>query len=420
IGGPGWDDAVDLVEDAAVEGHVDGLYVRQELLPRARADARRRDHVLLQHPRDREVDRVEPRAPRERREGLRLLERGRPEPRLVALVHVLEPRPRRRVLVRVHRVFPGQQTAGDRRPGEEAKPVFAQEPHAVGLDAPVEQVVRRFLADRVGPATKLAAPPRLRDAPRGERARPPVADLPGLHARVERLDRFVERSVEIAPMQHVHIDPIRLEPLQLRVELAQQIPSAAASVVRPRAHGVEDLRGEHDLVTNAELAQSAADDRLATARVVVIARVPERDAAIERRAHERERLVVGGRTAEVPRTEAELADRQAAAADTSGSHGANSPPSFALLDARASRRKITLSPTALMRGTGMADGSIEARVRRLEDERDIVRTLYRYAQGLDYGPEQDFVDVFTEDAKWIRDPVRRETRRFEGRNAFAQ
>ncbi|HZP95511.1 MAG TPA: nuclear transport factor 2 family protein [Candidatus Limnocylindria bacterium] len=68
----------------------------------------------------------------------------------------------------------------------------------------------------------------------------------------------------------------------------------------------------------------------------------------------------------------------------------------------------------------MADGSIEARVRRLEDERDIVRTLYRYAQGLDYGPEQDFVDVFTEDAKWIRDPVRRETRRFEGRNAFAQ
>lgn len=64
--------------------------------------------------------------------------------------------------------------------------------------------------------------------------------------------------------------------------------------------------------------------------------------------------------------------------------------------------------------------TIEERVRRLEDERDIVRTLYRYAEGLDYGPEASFVDVFTEDGRWMREPVRLPARSFEGRDAFAR
>ena len=68
----------------------------------------------------------------------------------------------------------------------------------------------------------------------------------------------------------------------------------------------------------------------------------------------------------------------------------------------------------------MADDSIEARIRRLEDEREVVRTLYRYAQGLDYGPEEAFLDVFTEDARWARAEGRYGPRSFEGRDALMQ
>lgn len=68
----------------------------------------------------------------------------------------------------------------------------------------------------------------------------------------------------------------------------------------------------------------------------------------------------------------------------------------------------------------MGDDGIEARLRRLEDERDIVRTLYRYAHGLDYGPEAAFVDVFTETGRWARVAGRHPARSFEGRSGLAR
>lgn len=64
--------------------------------------------------------------------------------------------------------------------------------------------------------------------------------------------------------------------------------------------------------------------------------------------------------------------------------------------------------------------TLEERIRRLEDERDIVRVLYRYAQGLDYGPDADFVDVFTEDGAWRRSTDRFPPRSFEGRAALTK
>lgn len=42
--------------------------------------------------------------------------------------------------------------------------------------------------------------------------------------------------------------------------------------------------------------------------------------------------------------------------------------------------------------------TLEERVRRLEDERDILRTLYTYGFGIDYGLEDEYADCWTEDA----------------------
>ena len=40
---------------------------------------------------------------------------------------------------------------------------------------------------------------------------------------------------------------------------------------------------------------------------------------------------------------------------------------------------------------------LEARIERLEAEREIVRTLHRYAHAIDYGDEEAWVDCFTEE-----------------------
>jgi uncharacterized protein (TIGR02246 family) len=63
---------------------------------------------------------------------------------------------------------------------------------------------------------------------------------------------------------------------------------------------------------------------------------------------------------------------------------------------------------------------LEGSLRELMDERAIVKALYRYAHGLDYGPEEEFVDVFTPDGSWRRLPGRRPERIFAGREALAQ
>jgi ketosteroid isomerase-like protein len=70
--------------------------------------------------------------------------------------------------------------------------------------------------------------------------------------------------------------------------------------------------------------------------------------------------------------------------------------------------------------TGMAEDTVEARLRRLEDERSIMRTLYQYGLGLDYEPEATFLDVFTEDGKWLRVEGKKPAQSFEGRHGLAQ
>jgi ketosteroid isomerase-like protein len=42
--------------------------------------------------------------------------------------------------------------------------------------------------------------------------------------------------------------------------------------------------------------------------------------------------------------------------------------------------------------------ALEARLRLLEDERAILRTLYAYGHAIDYGYEDEFADCWTEDA----------------------
>jgi len=66
----------------------------------------------------------------------------------------------------------------------------------------------------------------------------------------------------------------------------------------------------------------------------------------------------------------------------------------------------------------MSGSSLEDRVSRLEDEQQVLKTLYQYAHTLDSGPEFEFLDCFLPGGVWERVNVRsaEPARRFEGRN----
>ncbi len=48
----------------------------------------------------------------------------------------------------------------------------------------------------------------------------------------------------------------------------------------------------------------------------------------------------------------------------------------------------------------MSSDAVSDRLQLLEDERAILETLYQYGHSMDYGPDADFVDCFTQDGVW--------------------
>lgn len=69
--------------------------------------------------------------------------------------------------------------------------------------------------------------------------------------------------------------------------------------------------------------------------------------------------------------------------------------------------------------------SLEQRVRRLEDEREILLNLYQYGHSHDYGPLEEFLDCFVEDGAWERQrrptPSQHQpTRLYEGHDALTR
>lgn len=62
-------------------------------------------------------------------------------------------------------------------------------------------------------------------------------------------------------------------------------------------------------------------------------------------------------------------------------------------------------------------GAQDRRLRALEDEREIRRTLHQYSHAIDYGRDESWLDCFTEDAAWswsVRDLTLQDSLRSRG------
>ncbi len=126
-------------------------------------------------------------------------------------------------------------------------------------------------------------------------------------------------------MHLVEVDVIGLQTPQARVARGADVARREPAVVRPVGHRAEHLRGEHDLLAPlATLREPRADDLLGAARAlrsaVAVRGVEEVDAELERAIHDRVRVGLGRQRPEVHRAEADRADTECGAAETSVFH----------------------------------------------------------------------------------------------------
>ena len=107
------------------------------------------------------------------------------------------------------------------------------------------------------------------------------------HEDVERFQRLLDRRERVEAVDLVEVDVIELQPLQARLRLVEDVVARCAALVRPVAHGAEDLGGHHDLIArHADILQRLAGDLLRQAPGVDVRRVEKVDARIEGGAQE--------------------------------------------------------------------------------------------------------------------------------------
>ena len=120
--------------------------------------------------------------------------------------HALGPRALRRF--RRRPVPAGEDPTAERRPRQQRETVAQRQRHEFVLDAPVEQVVRRLLADVSGPAALVAHAEAFLHVPRRMRRTADVEHLAAAHEVIERGQRLLGIDVEERSVQLVEVDAV--------------------------------------------------------------------------------------------------------------------------------------------------------------------------------------------------------------------
>src|SRR6185312_3343095 len=215
-----------------------------------------------------------------------------------------------------------QPAARERAPRDDAHVVPPAGRQDVGLDAADEHRVRRLLADESLAAAVAGDPLGLDDLRRGERRRADVADLALADEVGERAERLVDVGRRVlGAVDLVEVDPVGVQALQRRLDLADDPAAGVAELVGVVAHRPVDLGGEDDVVAPPS-GQRLCDDRLGLAARVDVSGIDEVDARVERAVDDADAVVVVlvAPVAEHHRAEAERAHGNAGAPESAVVH----------------------------------------------------------------------------------------------------
>ena len=274
------------------------------LLRPRRADDRRGDVLVAQHPRERELGHRDAEPLGDRHEPLHALEHVRLE--LVAhhAAHPLAGCPRALRQLGARPVLAGQHALAERRPHDLRDAVRPGERDHVALGLAVQQRVLRLRGDERCPAVLAAQVERGLDLVGRPLAESDVARLAGPHDLVERLHRLLERRPGVVAMALVEVDVIRAQAVERGVDLLQHLLAGEALVLV--VHREVELCREHVGVARPRF-EHVAEERLRRPERVDVGGVDEVDAGVERGVDAGPRLVVRDAAAVgQPRAEADL------------------------------------------------------------------------------------------------------------------
>ena len=180
-------------------------------------------------------------------------------------------------------ILAGQQAAGDWAPRNDAEAVGLRHGDQLALDAPVEEVVRRLLADEAVEVQFLGDPQRLDQLPGGIGGGADVAHLAGTDQVVQRAQRLVDRRVGAGAVDLVKVDVVGLQAAQAGFALFDDVAAAVAVRVGVIVvHHAVDLGRQHHLLALAVALEGLAGDFLAAPAAVDVGRIQEVDAGVER------------------------------------------------------------------------------------------------------------------------------------------
>src|SRR6478672_9926191 len=181
-------------------------------------------------------------------------------------------------------VLAGQQATGKRTPYEKADLFRLQQ----GNDFPFEIAAgdRVISLKRVesGQIPELADAKGFGELPCLPVGAADVADLSLLHQGVESAKRLFDRGHGIVAMDLVQIDMVGLQAAETGLHSVHNVAAGSADVIPPWTDAAIDLRRDHDILPcNVKVFQCLPENLFALALRVIVSRIKEVDAAVNRR-----------------------------------------------------------------------------------------------------------------------------------------
>src|SRR5712664_4408027 len=250
-----------------------------KLVEAFRANDDRGYHRLCQEPCERETCRTTPVCFRDRSHHVEDI----PGPLLVHDGKVVFSAARIRGLLVRSANLAGKQAAGKRTPHEQADLFGFQQGNDFPFEIAAGDRVIRLKRVEPGQVPELGDAEGFGDLPCLPIGAADVADLSLLHQGVESAKRLFERGHGIIAVDLVQVDMVGLQTAETSLDAVHNVAARSSDIIPPRADAAIDLRRDHDILPrDVEVLQRLAENLFALTLRIIIRRIKEVDAALDR------------------------------------------------------------------------------------------------------------------------------------------